>query len=192
MQKDLKRNQKTSFKIRNVKIADLAGVVKLFDLQLGKNYITEKCLKEATKSRRTFCKVVEDLDQSKVVGACIYSIVSYNEAKSLIREMDIAELESKSQIGLIKTVAVDDNYKNMGVGTNLISTVIKELNSKGISEFFSPAWKFSGITNIAHILERNGFSKKLKFLIIGMKVVCVKILIVQNVATHVVAHVWYM
>lgn len=152
-----------SIKIRNVKIDDFARVIRILDSQLGKNYISEDFLKEVIDDKKsTFCKVIEDTINHQIVGVGLYGIINYDEVKKITKGEDINVLKFTPQIGLIKTIAVDEAYKNLGLASNLITNIIDELSNKNISCFISPAWKHQGITNIENVLEKQGFIKTIE------------------------------
>lgn len=150
-------------KVRNFKLTDFAQIVRILDSQLGKGYISEDYLRDIIDDKKyTFCKVVEDTTKHQIVGVSLYGIMDYTEVKQLTQGRDINELKFAPQIGLIKTVAVDEAYKNLGLASSLIQSILDELITKDIVCFISPAWKHSGITNIANVLENKGFVRTLE------------------------------
>ena len=152
-----------SIKIRDVKIEDFARIIRILDSQLGKDYVSEDFLKEVIDDKKdTFCKVIEDSSNHQIVGVGLYGIINYDEVKNITQGRDINVLKFTPQIGLIKTIAIDEAYKNLGLASSLIQNLLGELSLKNVRCFISPAWKHQGITNIENVLEKNGFSKAIE------------------------------
>lgn len=61
------------------------------------------------------------------------------------------------EIGYIATVATKAEFKHLGIATALVSKCLDKLKEDGITCFISTAWKHSGITNAASVLESLGF-----------------------------------
>ncbi len=139
---------------------DLAAITRIADAQLGKNYITEDFLREILDSNQsTFCMVVEDTSCKKTVGFCICKRLDFEEMKAICNGQEPRELVFSQNIGYIKTVAVDENFKNLGLASILIDKCMQQLAKEGVDAYFSTAWKHAGIINIASIMERFGFVK---------------------------------
>ncbi len=152
------KKQDTAYKIRLAKVSDFPSITRIADNQLGKNYITEESLKEIlSDDDSTFCLVAYNSQNSKVAGFCISKQISYSELKEITYGKDINELKFENHIGIIKTVAVDERSKNLGLGSMLVGESLSTMEKQGVTSFASPAWKHAGIINIASILEKCGF-----------------------------------
>lgn len=150
-------------KIRGSKLTDFAQMVRILDSQLGKNYVTEDFLNEVIDDeKKTYCKVIEDMSKHQIIGVSLYAIIDYKTVQNLTQGNDIHELKYVPQIGLVKTVAIDEAYKNLGLASDLVQSILDELAEKDITCFISPAWKHAGVTNIANVLERSGFTKAIE------------------------------
>lgn len=146
--------------IRSPKQLDFAYMARILDLQLGKNYITEDVFKDVIDNeKKSYCKVIEDVARHQIVGVCLYAVIDYKAVQDLTHGNNITELKFVPQIGLIKTIAIDEAYKNLGLASELVQNVLEELTKKSITCCISPAWKHVGVTNIANVLERNNFAK---------------------------------
>lgn len=155
--------QDTAYSIREASIADFPIITRIAASQLGKNYITEEFLREiVAKDISTFCLVVYNSKDSKVVGFCINKTVSYDELKRITLNNDIDELKFENKIGIIKTIAVDAPFRNMGLGTMLVNQSLDYMVRQGTKCFVSPAWKHAGDINVASILGKSGFVQRME------------------------------
>ncbi len=152
-----------TYKVRPAKISDFPNITRIADSQLGKNYITEDFLREIiNEDDSTFCLVAYNAQTSRVVGFCINKYVDYSELKEITQGRDINELKFENKIGIIKTVAVDEVSKNLGLGSMLVGESLTVMEKDGVTCFASPAWKHAGIINVASILEKCGFERALE------------------------------
>lgn len=157
------RKKSSHFKNRYAKISDFASITRIADAQLGKDYITETFLKEILdEDQSTFCIVTEDQNSKRVVGFSICKQIDYAELKKTCKGNEIRELRFVQKIGYVKTVAVDENFKNLGLASMLIEECLSKLKSNGSEAYFATAWKHAGIINIASIMDRCGFRKMLE------------------------------
>lgn len=154
------KRQLENFKLRFATIEDFASIISIADAQLGKDYVTEDFLNEIIDNgKSTFCKVLYNTKNDKIVGFCICKKIIREDLPSIVGDTKIKELLFEKEIGFIKTIAIDSAYKNQGFGSILIQESIKQLEKLGVSRFVSTAWKHAGIINIGSILERFGFVK---------------------------------
>ncbi len=158
------KKQDNAYKIRQAKVSDFPAITRIADYQLGKNYITEKFLREIlSEDDSTFCLVAYNSKTSKVAGFCICKQVPYSELKAMANGKEINELRFENNIGIIKTVAVDERTKNLGLGSMLIGEGLITMEKQGITCFATPAWKHAGIINLNSILEKCGFERSIEF-----------------------------
>lgn len=156
-----KRNN--SNRVRLAKISDFPSIIRIADNQLGKNYITENFLREIIdEDDSTFCLVAYNVKNSKIVGFCISKLITYSELKEITQGRDVNELKFEKTIGVIKTVAVDESAKNLGLGSMLVGESLNRMENEGVKCFASPAWKHAGIINISSILEKFGFERAME------------------------------
>jgi len=119
--------------IRNLRSADVVGVIAIANVLLGENYITETDLSEG----KVF--VAEDGELGRIVGFCIV-LVGAKDGKSYVR-----------------TVAVAQEFSGRGIGTALVAKAVDYLEGLGVKSIFSPLWKHDGVVNSDVIFRRNGF-----------------------------------
>lgn len=151
--------RKTNVKIRFAEKDDCDAIIKIADSQLGKNYVT-KAVFEKMLSDGSFCMVAEI--QKTIVGFCFCKQTDYKELKNICNGNEIEELQFVEKIGYIKTIAVNEKFKNRGIATQLLQSGLAKLKEDGAQAFFTTAWKNEDRTNIAPLLTKHGFSKKLE------------------------------
>ncbi|MCI8612161.1 MAG: TIR domain-containing protein [Clostridia bacterium] len=157
------KKQDAAYKVRYAKVSDFPSITRIADSRLGKNYITEEFLREIlNEDDSTFCLVAYNSENSKIAGFCISKQVSYAELKKIAYGKDINELKFEKNIGIIKTVAVDERTKNLGLGSMLLGESLNTMAKQGVTSFASPAWKHAGVVNIASILEKCGFERAIE------------------------------
>lgn len=62
-----------------------------------------------------------------------------------------------TQIGILKTVAIAENYQHRGIGSAIMEQVEKIFLKKGIHVIACVAWRHGNIENIGGVLHRNGY-----------------------------------
>jgi GNAT superfamily N-acetyltransferase len=120
--------------IRNLRKADVAGVITVANVLLGEKYITETDLSEG--------KVFVAEEDGKILGFCI-ALDGTKDGKSYVR-----------------TVAVAQEFSGQGIGTSLVAKAVDCLKGLGAKQIFSPLWKHDGVVNSDVIFRRNGFVPK--------------------------------
>lgn len=109
----------------------------LVDRCLGKDYMSENTLTNTLKANEYFCKVI--IRDLRVIGVCYYYVVDKNV--------------------VLKTICIDSDYKNRGLGYELIKTCISPyLQTKGYT-ISCIAWKSKTGTNIHSLMMKLGFKK---------------------------------
>ncbi len=157
----IKMNE-NEFRIEHLKSKDIPSTIKVFNSQLGMNYITATFLRDVLKEKMLYCKVIKEKASNIIVGACLYGIIDNSATTELTKGHEIDKFKNIKQIGFIKTIAVLSKYQNLGLGTKLLQDVLNELNRKVVDMFISTAWEHSGITNVSSLLKKFGFVEKFK------------------------------
>lgn len=142
----------------------LNHVLALFGKCLGEKYITPHQLGEyATPGERKkgFVAVV----QGKVIGAVTCEIVTLDsiEKASLIPLTQLKsllpEISFHNGIGLIKSLAVYENFRGRGVASALVKAAVEWLASQEATKIITVAWVSNGTCNAQGVLESCGFYK---------------------------------
>jgi amino-acid N-acetyltransferase len=103
-----------SLKIRKAKISDLKEVHRLINFFAKKEQMLPRSLNEIYETLRDFV-ICED--KEKICGACALHIMWE----------DLAE---------IRSLAVDENYQNIGIGRKLVKHCLKDAQELGIKQVF--------------------------------------------------------
>lgn len=140
------------YKIVDSNKKHISKITKIADEELGKSYLDINSFKFG---KSCFLRVAKQKNET-VLGFCISSITS-----KLIMELQLGlKLTSKnstSTIGLIKTLAVNKEYQNIGIGFNLVADAITNFKKQQIKTIICLAWKSKNGVNIAGIMQQHQF-----------------------------------
>lgn len=151
----------TNYSVRAMTDLDFGQVLRIADVQLGKDYVTPEMLKNLLQDDNAMrCEVVVDNNKRKVIGFCIYGIHNYDEVLEITRRNHIRGIMFAKEIGYLKTIAIDRTFAGYGIASNVVKHCIEEMNNQGISSIISSAWKHGGIINIENVLKSNGFVRQ--------------------------------
>lgn len=113
---------------------DIPSIIAISDEELGKDYLTVEHLRnisDATDGIKTFCKVANESDH-EVIGFCTFSLMTSDELKNRLKipsDQIPKALFYATKIGMIDVVSVKDEFKRQGIGFNLVSEAISQLNN---------------------------------------------------------------
>lgn len=149
-----------NYKIKDIVEDNIAAVLAISDEQLGKDYLSSNDIKEMINNReKHFAKIVFNLN-NEAIGFCLCSILTSDELEKYllvpIEELSKALTYSK-KIGLIKVIAVKENYQGRGIGYNLVGKCISEFIERNVSSMYCVGWKSSKGVNIGGILKNYDF-----------------------------------
>lgn len=103
---------------------------------------------------------------SRVVGFCLGAVFSIPE---LLDYLHIGENElpkaiaHSERIGLVRTIAVQDEFESQGIGTKLVGDCIDECLSRDATALCAVGWKEDGRVNIGGIMNHFGFQKAAEY-----------------------------
>lgn len=146
--------------IKNISIENFntkysSQILRIADSELGKDYFSIDDLNFFTnKEKMAFCKVAKC--NKRVVGFAMSIVLSHNELTDYLKisANDLPKfINASDNVCVIKTVAVDENYKGIGIGHKLVKSLMKDSIKNKINDFASVAWKNGNHVNIAGILE---------------------------------------
>lgn len=147
--------QNIEYVIKCLQKQDIPTILQISDDRFGKDYITEDMF--AFNDRRNFCLVAIDVNTKVPIGFCWCKIIPGKEAKKISKSV----INTKDEVGYVKTIAVDKNYEGKGIASKLLEVGLNCLliqNNEYVL-IFSTAWKTDKI-NIGNILTKNGFTEK--------------------------------
>ena len=141
--------------IVNFKSKYSSQILRISDNELGKDYFNIDDLHFFTsKDKTAFCKVAKC--KNKIVGFAMSIVLSHDELTKYLKisSKDLPKfITASDNVCVIKTVAVDENYKGIGIGHKLVKSLMKEATKNKINDFASVAWNNKEQVNIAGILE---------------------------------------
>ena len=111
-------------------------------------------------------KRTDTVAAGEIVGFCIGGVFSQEELRSylLINPAQLPEgLKHAEKIGVVRTVAVREEYQGLGIGTDLVGRCIDECQARDCEAMSSVGWEANGQVNIGGIMERFGFSTVSRF-----------------------------
>lgn len=152
----------------------IPGILRIAQMQLGDSYIHPEML----IGDNVYAVVA--LADSKIVGFCFGNIVSakeYLEKNPKIKDFKIRPLKAVDKIGVISSIAVDQDSVGHGIGGKLFDACVQKLIGAKAEALVMTGWKsdkgvhiggiahFNGFDNIGEILEywkddslKNGYS----------------------------------
>lgn len=150
------------YTIRKATIADFASIIKIADIQLGKDYLTKEKLEKTldTTLSDELLVAVQNATGS-VIAFSLYKNISYEEVIGLTDGRQIRNMMFVDKIGYLATVATKEGFTGLGIATALVEKSLENMRAQGSSHFVSTAWKHYGIINIESILESAGFRKEI-------------------------------
>lgn len=156
------------YDIVDIEEKHIPHILNIADSQLGNDYLSSNIINSCINNKDDYIgKVSIDHHNNKVVGFYMGYKVSKDDVVEMFKDyVDKTPriLRYSNIFGLIKTVAVDDNYKNRGIGTKLIRDAEENFLSKNINTIFTVAWKSKEGTNLKGILEYLGYKELFEIL----------------------------
>ncbi|MDR0846368.1 MAG: GNAT family N-acetyltransferase [Lactobacillales bacterium] len=136
--------------------AHIPELLKIADAELGENYLAAEYLAKVINDKSKIVLVA--IKGVKVSGFGLASILTGPELRAKLLKGSEQLPEFAGRIGLIDNVAIKEDKKGLGIGSNIVEKLISELKQKGIKEFASVAWVPANETksNLGNILEKNG------------------------------------
>lgn len=99
---------------------------------------------------------------SKVVGFCLGAVFTLPELREYLR-IDGDDVPSgvahAERIGVVRTIAVHDEFESQGIGTRLVGDCVSECLSRGATALCSVGWREDGRVNIGGIMDHFGFQR---------------------------------
>ncbi len=161
---------KYTFKHVNRKIVVLdfsdryvTSIVSIADKQIGQDYISSELIGKCMADPENFIgKLAFDKEIRKVVGFSISYRVDQSQLHELIKvdHKHIPRMLTYARsLGVIKSIAVDDESKGQGIGTLLIEETMHTFKKRGIHTAFTVAWKSRLGTNLHGVLSQLNFEQ---------------------------------
>ena len=150
------------FHIRNFNENDFESIIQIANSRFGNDYIQKQELAHYLKEENKIGVVA--LINNEIVG---FALAQTCDLKTLLdivlckQEWFNEHFIKVETIGLLKTIAVDSNYTNQGIGKALTEYRIKELHKQAKS-LLAISWRNKNNSANVHILEKIGFTLKLE------------------------------
>jgi len=145
--------------ISNAKVEELDRIHQIADSEFGEGYLR---IEDKLNSTGHFIKVIKSCNI--VVGFCYFFISDEKSSLTIIYDEDKRFESDLSKFGIIKSIAIDKDYRNKGLGIKLMQSCINDFELHFIKEIFCIAWKAGENTNLHHILTKLGFEKNKEIL----------------------------
>jgi predicted N-acetyltransferase YhbS len=148
-----------SFEIASHSESNVQGVIALSDDELGKDYFSQDSLSDLMKKEGMVLSVALN-SSGKVIGFILGFVARQSEIQTFLKKIKPVELRAginAEKIGVLKTMAISNDYKGQGIGTALIKDCISKLEMKGVSLICALAWQCEKGINVGHILENEHF-----------------------------------
>jgi len=145
-----------STSLKALTAAKIEQVRSIAEKSFGSNFITALELRSYIKNPKKKCYV--SLTNGVVSGFLLVSVNSAEELKEVAHsELSwfVDRYSKHNTIGLIKTIAVDQNHKKAGIGTRLAEKCIFLL-SKKVNRIIAFCWEQDGSKSNFFLLEKCG------------------------------------
>ena len=148
-------------KIKTVKKLDkqtLQYLMKIGADGFARTYIDKAYLLPYMEDTNSFILIYEEDEKILAFSACsIWNsqelLAYYSEHIEIFKEHNITE-ESSLKLGMIKTIAVDIDFRKKGIGKKLFEESEKKLIDMGIETLCVPAWIYNSFTPMGRILHQ--------------------------------------
>jgi len=144
---------------RDLELKDVPQLVKLSNVELGKNYLTSIQLKELKQNKNVSIIVVEK--NEKLIGFRIILSGDFEDMVGYIGEKHrsiLSDIQDKGPFLLSKTSVIDKTFQGKGIMTRLINYVNDKLGGHQ-KTIISIGWKRGNRIPMKSILEKNGFKE---------------------------------
>lgn len=154
-----------SWEVVNMQKEHIKNVLEIANIELGKDYFNYTTLINVINNPSKYiCKVALS-NTSEVYGFAFGVVINNNELKDYLK-LDNSKLPTyvlhSKRIGVIKTVAVNQDYKQQGIGSTIVKECYNQLIDMNIEVATSVAWKKGATINIDRVLTKMGFIKHLE------------------------------
>lgn len=138
-------------------------IYNIADRQLGQDYVTDDLLNQCLINNHQYIgRTAIDKKTLKVVGFCISISLNKDDISNLLNVDDDALphfFKEANQYGVIKTIAVNREYKGLGIGTKLIEDALNIFAADYCDHVFTVAWKSSLGINLHGVLMKTQFKR---------------------------------
>lgn len=149
--KDIKVLQKEDKKTISI-------LIKIGADSFASGYISEEYIFTYLDSLESFILVYEE--QERVVGFCICSLWESHDLfkhtkgfHAVLWEKNIRE-EDELKLGIIKTIAIDLDFRHKGIATALFQASEKRLNMLKVQKLVVPAWVYNNVMPLGKVLKK--------------------------------------
>lgn len=153
---------------KNIQIVDLETkyipeIIRIGDQQIGEQFLESEILENCIHKKDKFIgKVAIDLTRNKIAGFIVSFVIEKEELSNIYKkgvEQIPRSLTYANEYGVLKSVAVNEEYKGQSIGTRLVSVTLEEFKKLNITTVFSSAWKSEKGTNMKGIFDSLDFKE---------------------------------
>lgn len=157
--------QSHSFKMIDTWTPELIkDAAKIYEQGLGQKYISEEDLIIFAGGKEKYILIGALIDD-ELAGVMLAYPMSQDESEEYDRELlekNVPKILSSRKVGIIKSVAVEKNYRRRGLGTQLIIRSMQKLEEMGCDLFFAVSWDSGLKDSSPSIFKALGFTKALE------------------------------
>jgi len=144
--------------IRILSVSEIHSAFTIAYNELGSDYLTENDFLETLDTDDSFCMI--STRKGIVSGFSICKIFGPDKIDEMLALPDCDEkniLMNFDTIGILDSVAVAQEMKGKGIGSELIDACCRELTARGTKIICAMAWKdIKGNVNIGSLLKKMG------------------------------------
>lgn len=142
--------------IRHAVQKDITDIVHLADEGFGAGYLIHEDLVQSQSSDDALLMVA--LARGDIIGFGTARIVDESDLLDIVRIPRELKFSPPSvKVGILESVAVSSEYRKSGVSVALITACIDAIFARGISSFYSAAWKRGESIPIENVLRGLGW-----------------------------------
>lgn len=148
--------------IINITLKDTHAIQKalvIYDQSLGQDYIAPDDFIKYIKNKEKYIVIGATL-QNNLVGVMVAYTMNPEETQEytdVLRKHKVPFTLESYKVGLIKSVAVEKQYRHRGIGTQLTQESIRSLQMKGCDALFAISWVSNKPDSSQPMFESLGF-----------------------------------
>lgn len=140
--------------IQHIAKSHFKEILDLANTSFGNDYIRKEQLEQYLKSTSHFGYVV--IFETELVGFMLNQIIKSFQYKVLQSKINVFEIAKQNEIGVIKSLAIKENYQGKGIASQLIEKALHELE-KTMTHNICIVWDHPE-NRITNVLKKFGFS----------------------------------
>lgn len=158
-------SSKPYYKIVQIKPTDYTHVseaLEIYNLSLGDGYFTRSLLLEYVQNPQSSV-ALGAIVQNRLVGVITGGFLSNEQTQDYRSDLsEVGDILTDHKIGLIKSVAIGENFRQQGIGTNLTLRTLERFRQLGCTASLAESWDYDRPYSSRKMFESLQFTKLLR------------------------------